>query len=42
MEKAELEKVLQDIGFNEKESRVYLTLLELKEALPIPYLDSHR
>ncbi len=34
MDKIELEKILQDIGFNEKESRVFLTLLQLNEALP--------
>lgn len=30
----DLEKVLQNIGFSEKESKIYLALLSLKEALP--------
>ncbi|PIZ75670.1 hypothetical protein COY05_03400 [Candidatus Peregrinibacteria bacterium CG_4_10_14_0_2_um_filter_38_24] len=30
----ELNKVLQNIGLSEKEAKVYLTLLELREALP--------
>lgn len=34
VDKASLLKTLQKIGFNEKEAQVYLTLLELNEALP--------
>jgi len=34
VEQKELLQILQNIGFNDKEARIYLTILELNEALP--------